>query len=107
MELAQLAQIGEFLGGLSVLLTMMYLAIQVRSNTKAVRAAAAQETHDALSQGYLQLAQARELNRLFRVGTAQGIEALEPNEVGHFIAMWSYTLYVTQKLALSKEPRCS
>ena len=33
MDLAQLALIGEFLGGLSVLLTMVYLAVQVRSGS--------------------------------------------------------------------------
>jgi hypothetical protein len=30
MDLNTLAQIGEFLGGLSVLLTLIYLAIQIR-----------------------------------------------------------------------------
>ena len=44
MDLQTLAQIGEFLGGLSVLLTLIYLAIQIRGNTKAVRSAGAQQT---------------------------------------------------------------
>ena len=30
MELAQLAQLGEFVGGLAVLVTLLYLAVQVR-----------------------------------------------------------------------------
>ena len=69
MTLQQMAQIGEFLGGLSVLLTLIYLAIQIRGNTKAVRSAGAQQTHDSMIQGYRQLAGDRELNRVFRIGT--------------------------------------
>ena len=36
MELAQLAQLGEFVGGIAVLVTLVYLAVQVRQNTNAV-----------------------------------------------------------------------
>ena len=75
MDLQTLAQIGEFLGGLSVLLTLIYLAIQIRSNTKAVRSAGAQQTHDSMVELYSQLAGDAQLNRAFRVGT-QDLEAL-------------------------------
>lgn len=38
MDLAQLANLGEFVGGIAVLVTLIYLGLQVRSNTRAVRA---------------------------------------------------------------------
>ena len=38
MSLQELASIGEFIGGLAVLLTLIYLAIELRSNTKTLKA---------------------------------------------------------------------
>jgi hypothetical protein len=95
MELQQLAQVGEFLGGLSVLLTLIYLAIQIRGNTKAVRSAGAQQTHDTLIQAYRQLAGDAELNRIFRNGT-RDINSLSEDETGQFYAVWSGVLYIAQ-----------
>jgi len=38
MSLQELASIGEFVGGLAVLVTLIYLAIELRSNTKTLKA---------------------------------------------------------------------
>ena len=95
MDLQTLAQIGEFLGGLSVLLTLIYLAIQIRGNTKAVRSAGAQQTHDSMVELYRQLAGDTQLNRTFRVGT-QDVESLTEDEIGIFFAFWSATLFTVQ-----------
>ena len=37
MNLETLGNIGDFLGGLAVIVSLLYLAIQIRQNTKAVR----------------------------------------------------------------------
>ena len=95
MSLQELSQIGEFLGGLSVLLTLVYLAIQIRGNTKAVRLAGAQQTNDALILAYRQLAENSELNRIFRSGT-RDINSLTEDETGQFYAFWAATLFVAQ-----------
>ncbi len=34
MDLTQLANLGEFIGGLAVLVTLIYLALQVRQSTR-------------------------------------------------------------------------
>ena len=39
MDLTQLANLGEFIGGVAVLVTLVYLAIQIRQNTRAVQTA--------------------------------------------------------------------
>ena len=39
MELGQLADLGEFAGGIAVVVTLVYLSAQVRHNTRAVEAA--------------------------------------------------------------------
>ena len=40
MDLTQLANLGEFIGGVAVLVTLIYLALQVRQSTSAQRTAA-------------------------------------------------------------------
>ena len=95
MDLQQLAQAGEFIGGLSVLLTLIYLAVQIRGNTRAVRSAAAQQTHDALTDGYYHLAHDPSLNRIFRMGTSD-LSTISEDEVAQLFAFWSGTLYLCQ-----------
>lgn len=36
MNLTQLANLGEFVGGVAVLVTLVYLAVQIRMNTRAI-----------------------------------------------------------------------
>ncbi len=86
MNLEQLAQIGEFLWGLSVLLTMIYLAVQVRGNTRALHSVGAQQTHDTLLQGYMEMAKDANLNRIYRLGT-QDHSALSEDESGQFFSL--------------------
>jgi hypothetical protein len=45
MNLEELASIGEFIGGFAVLLTLVYLAIEVRNNTKTLKAEANNTTY--------------------------------------------------------------
>ena len=44
MDLTQLANLGEFIGGVAVLLTLIYLAAQVRQGNRLARAQVRQET---------------------------------------------------------------
>ncbi len=37
MDLTQLAHLGEFVGGVAVLVTLIYLVVQVRQNTRQIR----------------------------------------------------------------------
>jgi hypothetical protein len=41
--LEALGSVGDFVGGLGVLITLIYLALQIKQNTRSVRAAAAQQ----------------------------------------------------------------
>ena len=38
MDITTLAAWGEFIGGIAVVVSLVYLALQIRSNTKTVRA---------------------------------------------------------------------
>lgn len=44
MNLSTLAQLGEFLGGIAVLITLIYLVIQLKQNTNALKRASQRET---------------------------------------------------------------
>ena len=48
MDLTQLADLGEFIGGVAVLLTLAYLAVQVRQGAAAQRAATELAAGDAI-----------------------------------------------------------
>ena len=45
--LESLANVGEFAGGIAVIVSLVYLAIQIRGNTKAVRAQAVATWHES------------------------------------------------------------
>jgi hypothetical protein len=49
MSLAQLANLGEFVGGLAVLVTLIYLAVQVRQSTDLAQGTRAAGSDERLS----------------------------------------------------------
>ena len=68
--LEALGNIGDFVGGIAVILTLIYLAVQIRDNTRSTRLAAMQSTMlSAQNVGKLP-AQDRDLARVVRVGLA-------------------------------------
>ena len=54
MDLTQLANLGEFIGGIAVLVTLVYLAIQVRQGNRVARAQVHQESARMSSELLLQ-----------------------------------------------------
>jgi hypothetical protein len=79
MDLATLAQLGEFLGGFFVVISMFYLAYQVRQNTTSLRAENYARVLERLSTLQANLSSDAELNRLVVVG-AQTPESLTPTD---------------------------
>ena len=67
MTLSELANIGEFLGGMAVIASLVYLAIQIRQNTKTVRGTTLQQNTDFWGDLFLQLADPG-LTQVFAVG---------------------------------------
>ncbi len=55
MALTQLANLGEFLGGVAVLVTLVYLAFQMRQNTTALRQQSAHDSTFALQRVSLEM----------------------------------------------------
>ena len=75
MSLDDLGNIGDFLGGIGVVVTLIYLAFQIRQNTEqirqnssVVRAAAAASLAQATTTTTTFIAQDAEINRIFWEG---------------------------------------
>ena len=69
--------IGEIVGGVGVIATLVYLAMQIRQNTAATKTASFQATTDSLNQVNLMLAGNRELAEVFEQA-ATGLEDVDP-----------------------------
>jgi len=74
-----LGNIGDFVGGIAVIITLIYLAVQIRHNTRSTRLAAMQTAMLAAQNVGLLPAQNRDLARVVRVGLATPDE-LDPDE---------------------------
>jgi hypothetical protein len=46
MSLNDLANLGQVIGALAVVISLIYVALQIRQNTAAIRSAAAQTVHE-------------------------------------------------------------
>ncbi len=68
MDLTQLANLGEFIGGVAVLVTLIYLVIQVRQGNANARAASRQTLIDTYSQSNFDLGHDAELLRILGDG---------------------------------------
>jgi hypothetical protein len=49
MTLQDLANLGEVIGAIAVIVSLIYLAVQIRENTRAMRRAATQDIHRSLN----------------------------------------------------------
>ena len=68
MTLQDLGGIGEFIGGIAVVISLVYLAVQIRQNTKSVRASTYQAILDSSRSDTELLLVHPHLERVYRVG---------------------------------------
>ena len=79
MDLDQLAKLGEFIGGMVVVVSLVYLALQARQSAITQRAENYERTNARASAVLSQLANNAELNRIFVDGSIN-FEQLDPYE---------------------------
>ena len=85
MTLQDLGSIGEFLGALAVVVSLFYVASQIRQNTSAVKSATAQAVHDNYATWYTSISRDPELAQLLISGL-RDYKALSEVEKARFIA---------------------
>lgn len=78
-----LGNLGAFIGGIAVVITLIYLAIQVRQNTRAIRVASMQSSMLAAQNIGILPVQDRDLARVIRVGLTMPHE-LDEDEFQQF-----------------------
>jgi hypothetical protein len=76
MDWNALGAIGEIIGALAVFLTLGYLAVQIRQNTKAVRASALDSSVSAVNNVRVAIFQSSEVTALYQEGL------VNPEELG-------------------------
>ena len=79
MDLTQLANLGEFIGRVAVLVTLIYLTMQIRENTKSTNRTASQQSTTRASDWAHFLAGNAACLQTFRVGMADP-DALETED---------------------------
>ena len=78
-----LGAIGEVIGPLAVFLTLGYLAVQIRQNTKAVRASALDSSVNAVNAVRVAMIENVEVTALYRKGL-ENPDELDDNEKTRF-----------------------
>jgi len=85
MNIMELGALGEFVGALAVIITLIYLGLQVRQNTISSRAGTFANATDAWTD-YLQAQSINDLDLMLRLAT-------EPTELTHAEFLRVYYLY--------------
>jgi hypothetical protein len=86
MDITTLAAWGEFIGGIAVVVSLVYLASQIRQNSKMLRASTA-SANAQIQQAYgAMLAQDGDLAQLFRTGLVDR-SALSDSDLQRFDAL--------------------
>ena len=103
MTLEDLGNLGDLLGGIGVIVTLVYLALQIRSNTQTVRAASLEAVVNSHSQFLDRIAADPDVSRIWFSGLWGGAE-LTPEEGQRLLALlasavrrWESAFYNVQK----------
>jgi hypothetical protein len=106
MNLNDLANLGQIIGALAVVISLFYVAHSIRQNTNAVRSATAQAVHEHFASWYHLLAADLELSQLAVSGLRDYSSLSEP-ERARFIATFMAFLSYSQNAFLKWPRDCS
>lgn len=86
LKLSEMARVAEIIGALAVVISLVYVGVQVNDSASAVRSAAANDATVALQSWYLQIGSNQQTSNLFfRAITSE--EALSDPEEFQFLMM--------------------
>ena|SRR5437773_5516341 len=96
MNLNDLANLGQIIGAVAVVISLFYVASQIRQNTIAVRSATAQTVHEHFAKWYHLVAADDELSRIVANGL-RDYASLSEQERVRFVATFIAFLYLLAK----------
>ncbi len=102
MTLQDLGGIGEFIGGIAVVISLVYLAVQIRQNTKSVRTSTYQAILDSSRSDTELLLVHPHLERVYRVGR-RNPEKLNDDERPLFRMLVAQLLLSSESLFLQHQ----
>jgi hypothetical protein len=91
VTLEDLGNLGDFIGGLAVIATLLYLAVQIRQNTKILRTSAEQSADPIAA--IANIAQSPQNAAVYHRGLAEPND-LSPEERTHFYLLMASSFYV-------------
>lgn len=95
--LEALGNIGDFVGGIGVVVTLVYLAVQVRLNSKTVKSAAAESIMQSMSEYYRSMAQSPTAPALLDKGHSDFASLTESQQVEYY--MWLFSWFRLAEIA--------
>jgi hypothetical protein len=93
MNLDDLANIGQVIGAIAVVISLIYVALQIRQNTNAVRSATAQTVHEHFARWYHLVAANDELAKIVANGLRDYGSLSEHERVRFIAAFMSFLSY--------------
>jgi len=111
MSLNDLANIGQVIGAIAVVISLIYVALQIRQNTYAVRSATAQTVYEHFAKWYHLVAADAELSRIIAKGLRNYGSLAEHDRVrivAAFMAFLSYSqnAFLKWREGLLAQPLC-
>lgn len=95
--LEALGNIGDFVGGIGVVVTLIYLAVQIRINIKTVKSAAAESVMQSMSEFFKAMAQTPGASTLIEQGFTE-YDALERDRQLEFY-LWLFSWFRLAEVA--------
>ena len=95
---------GEIIGAIAVIISIIYLALQVRQNTAALRSSATNAASEGAAKLYQTLCSDPDLAMIFVRGNATPDE-LEEAEMARYFSLWLMTMFKLQNWYFQTQDR--
>ena len=89
MNWEAIGAVGEVLGAIGVIVTLGYLAAQIRQNTRTVRSATAQAIQSAMNEAHAHIKRDSAAARIYRLGLSEPPKLDEDEQVQFAMTMYS------------------
>lgn len=88
MKIRNLNSLMELLGGLAVLIGLIFVGFELKQNTEAVQASTLQNLTDESQEYLLLLAEDEDLNRIFRQAVTEGADSLNESDASRLVFLY-------------------
>jgi len=105
MSLSDLGNIGEFVGAIGVVVSFVFLAVQVRNNTNAIRDAAAKDMAEHTAEFLAPIVADGDVARIFHTGLRDWFELSEIERLRFSMLMFGAFYYFQNVYSLHRRHR--